>query len=157
MEKKYTTEGWAKILIERQLLFSQGKRKCNNCNDIKELKDFYKRNDQEDGHSVQCSECLRKSKRQERYKNYFNIDGSSFTHEDLLRVFENQFCKCDICNRSLDLNKRDKSWCVDHDHKTMIVRGILCSKCNRGIGLFDESTNSLNNAIQYLSKFNKLM
>jgi len=41
---------------------------------------------------------------------------------------------------------------VDHNHTTGIVRGILCSKCNQGIGLFMENKNILKSAIEYLEK-----
>lgn len=40
---------------------------------------------------------------------------------------------------------------VDHDHKTKEIRGILCSPCNTGLGLFKDDPNLLSNAIGYLS------
>jgi len=40
--------------------------------------------------------------------------------------------------------------CVDHDHCTKKVRGILCRQCNRLLGLFKDKTELLNNAIIYL-------
>ncbi len=56
---------------------------------------------------------------------------------------------CEICNfkpsDALRLN-------IDHDHKTGKVRGMLCGKCNAGIGLFLDSENRLMNAIKYLRK-----
>lgn len=39
---------------------------------------------------------------------------------------------------------------VDHDHATNRVRGILCSNCNRGIGLLGDSPEIINKAIDYL-------
>jgi hypothetical protein len=50
---------------------------------------------------------------------------------------------CMICSKTQDL-------CIDHDHKTGEVRGILCGKCNRAIGLFSDESNLLVKAIEYL-------
>lgn len=41
---------------------------------------------------------------------------------------------------------------VDHDHTTGIIRGLLCSNCNTGLGLFEESPQKLMAAVGYLDK-----
>lgn len=43
-------------------------------------------------------------------------------------------------------------WHVDHNHQTKAVRGLLCSKCNIGIGLFGDSIGRLEKAVDYLKK-----
>jgi hypothetical protein len=63
---------------------------------------------------------------------------------------------CAICGRkeSAKTNKGTISpLCVDHDHKTGKVRGLLCKNCNSGIGMFQESINVLKVAITYLEKY----
>lgn len=41
---------------------------------------------------------------------------------------------------------------VDHDHTTGAVRGLLCQKCNSGIGFLGDSLEGLEKAINYLKK-----
>lgn len=42
---------------------------------------------------------------------------------------------------------------VDHDHNTNKIRGLLCSRCNMGLGFFDDSIEGLTKAINYLKKY----
>ncbi len=39
---------------------------------------------------------------------------------------------------------------VDHDHKTGVVRGLLCNLCNPALGLFKDNPSLLESAIRYL-------
>ena len=50
---------------------------------------------------------------------------------------------CDICNSTDRL-------CVDHNHETGEVRGLLCNGCNIGLGGFKDDKESLLKAIKYL-------
>ena len=54
---------------------------------------------------------------------------------------------CAICRRPPPNGRRFE---VDHDHKTGIIRGLLCGNCNRGIGLLSESPLVLRLAAAYL-------
>lgn len=59
--------------------------------------------------------------------------------------------KCAIC-RGINVHGRDLS--VDHNHKTKTIRGLLCNRCNFGIGLFKDSPNLLIKARNYLEQRN---
>jgi hypothetical protein len=39
---------------------------------------------------------------------------------------------------------------VDHNHSSGKVRGLLCNRCNRAIGMFEDSPELLLSAISYL-------
>jgi hypothetical protein len=54
--------------------------------------------------------------------------------------------RCAICGWQGKLH-------VDHHHAKNMLRGLLCGKCNRGIGMFGDSTELLRSAIEYLKKF----
>ena len=55
---------------------------------------------------------------------------------------------CGICGKhATEFTKRLS---VDHDHDTGVVRGLLCSNCNAGIGLLGDNIEALERAITYL-------
>lgn len=65
--------------------------------------------------------------------------------------------KCSICENELKLPERRKGQsldvvAVDHDHNTGQIRGLLCNGCNKGLGLFKDSPQLLESAINYLKK-----
>lgn len=78
------------------------------------------------------------------------------TFSDFKSIYEEQQGKCAMCFCSLPTNLLDsqerKKIHVDHDHKTGKVRGILCPRCNMGIGIFNDSIDTLKLAIAYLEK-----
>jgi hypothetical protein len=39
---------------------------------------------------------------------------------------------------------------IDHDHETGKIRGLLCSRCNCGLGMFQDDHNILIRAVEYL-------
>lgn len=55
--------------------------------------------------------------------------------------------KCALCGR------QPKSvLCVDHDHQTNKVRGLLCNGCNRGLGHLGDTPEGLLRAYRYVSR-----
>ncbi len=56
---------------------------------------------------------------------------------------------CAICH---DICKHKKCLSVDHDHKTNLVRGLLCHGCNLGLGKFKDNPINLREAALYLEK-----
>lgn len=55
--------------------------------------------------------------------------------------------KCKICGKE---HSENKSLHIDHCHKTGKVRGLLCNKCNQGLGFFQDNINLMKKAIKYL-------
>lgn len=77
------------------------------------------------------------------YKTYGLSPGN---YSDML---EAQEYVCAIC-QGIDENK---FLAVDHCHETGKVRGLLCLKCNTGLGYFRDNVYSLKKAAKYLEKF----
>lgn len=74
-------------------------------------------------------------------------------HEDL-KVKQNNLCA--ICNQpeTRIYNGKVTSLCVDHNHSTLKIRGLLCNRCNTVIGKCNEDELLLSKIIEYL-KFYK--
>ena len=76
-------------------------------------------------------------------KSRYNI---TLKERDLMLKKQNN--KCKICNTKFSKVTSN----IDHCHTTNKVRGILCTACNMGLGLFKDNTENLTNAITYLKE-----
>lgn len=73
------------------------------------------------------------------------------TEEQVSQIFENQEGLCAICSTLMEVAGRGRNRaCIDHDHETGRVRGLLCGLCNVGLGCLRDSPQLLRNATQYL-------
>jgi len=79
------------------------------------------------------------------YKRVYGIDLATYQ-----KLFNIQGGNCAIC---LKPEKRKRNLCVDHDHKTGQIRGLLCENCNIGIGYFADDFVVLYMASEYLKGF----
>jgi hypothetical protein len=62
-------------------------------------------------------------------------------------MFRAQKGRCRICGGLPDATGR---LCVDHNHATGKVRGLLCRLCNAGLGAFRDNVKCVAEALKYL-------
>jgi hypothetical protein len=87
------------------------------------------------------------AQRRAHLKKKFNLTPEQYDH-----MSEAQHGVCAICGQP-ERSKRGpdvKPLSVDHDHQTGRIRGLLCDRCNVGLGRFLDSTELLEKALEYL-------
>jgi hypothetical protein len=77
----------------------------------------------------------------------------NMTDYQYIALLQQQDYKCAICCTALKTDKWSKHYpVVDHCHKSMVVRGILCNACNTGIGRFGDDPIWIRKAAHYLEE-----
>ena len=91
------------------------------------------------------------SEAKDQAKDYRLRKRYKITLSDYNRMLKEQDYKCFICGK---LHKECKyGLCVDHNHKTGRVRGLLCQYCNRRIvGRIGDDKRRMQGLVQYISK-----
>lgn len=80
--------------------------------------------------------------RKHNLKRKFNL-----TLEDYEKLHRLQEGLCAICKQP----EVTKLLAVDHNHETGEIRGLLCIKCNNGLGCFKDNVDLLDKAKEYLA------
>lgn len=114
----------------------------------KQHKDFYKKN-KERIIAMHMKYYHKNKEKMMEYKKEYHIKATyNITFEQLDKMLIEQKHKCLICDKSLIETRR----CIDHDHKTGKIRGILCIECNSMIGFSHDNIDILKQAIGYLKR-----
>ena len=110
-----------------------------------------------DGLQHYCKKCQReidhlRPARNRGYQWSLNLKRYGVTIDQYEELFESQSGLCAICKRpeTATRNGKLRRLCVDHCHDSQTIRGLLCSDCNRAIGLFKNDLDILANASVYL-------
>lgn len=72
------------------------------------------------------------------------------SEEDFKLLLLSQNNKCAICH--IDFGKGILAPHVDHDHETGIIRGLLCRRCNSGLGFFHDNELLILEALNYIKR-----
>lgn len=126
---------------------------CKLCKVEKSLDMFYRHCKSTDYYQSYCIPCFKqyyidnrsrfqKSIRQNHIKRTYGLSPEEF---DVLKKSQNNVCA--ICSRG------DRLLCVDHNHETGKIRGLLCMQCNSGIGYFKDDVDLTEKAANYLRSY----
>jgi len=148
-------------------------RVCTKCKEEKPLEMYPKSKMHKDGRRRHCRVCVNAANK-ERYKNpeirermkqstvsWHRKNPDAWKQAYLLRTYnitlseyEELLAKqggvCALCRTSETISRGTLA--VDHCHETGKIRGLLCFKCNTGIGALGDSVEGLERALSYLRK-----
>ena len=131
---------------------SKDYKKCTFCFFHKPLAQFPKNSKGLFGRGQKCKACsaiLAANYRKEHPMKKAAIKYKVEEHE-VARIWTSK--NCEICGAS---PKDGKRLCIDHNHTTGKLRGLLCDKCNTGLGMYKENITLLKKAITYLERTNE--
>lgn len=103
---------------------------------------WYKRN-------AEYMRARRRETRLERRLTRFEHGLDRRGYESLLAIQEG---RCAICRCEQETTRRKHRLSIDHCHETGKARGLLCSTCNTGLGMFKDSVAFLRIAADYLEQ-----
>lgn len=110
---------------------------CSKCGDSTEDGNYYR------GHTTRCKRCHIETQEDTLYFRKYGV-----TTEMYQEMLDAQNGVCAIClGAPVPPRKR---LCIDHDHSTGAVRGLLCHKCNAGLGMFNDDKELIMKAIDWL-------
>ena len=128
---------------------------CSRCKTEKPHEDFAKDARKKFGLSCRCKECVRANSKiydasdagQKRMRiGRWKQQGIDITHDEYVDKYNRLQGKCQICSKQFE------TLCVDHNHETGKVRGLLCRPCNIAISALGEDEQTMLNAIKYLKE-----
>ena len=142
---------------------------CNQCKLLKPLTEYIRDNRVKSGRGSKCYKCVNAITRKyfannpearARSRSYINAwykrNATSqnrrmkwimikrkygLTEDDYITLLKKQNNCCAICFSEDPII--GNTFSIDHDHTTGAVRGLLCMKCNSGIGFFDDDVERI--------------
>jgi len=141
------------------LMLLGNEQSCVRCGQAKSLADYTPHATSRTGISKKCRSCIavaatkeRPVTRDARYRHDMALKRLGITRQTYDQMHLRQNGVCAICQRPETRVIRGKlaTLCVDHDHATGKIRGLLCGRCNAGLGLLGDTIASIETALSYL-------
>jgi len=82
--------------------------------------------------------------------NVLRLKGITFNEETIKKIKNDlRVGRCQICGKKIpDFRNRH----IDHDHVSQAYRGVLCNKCNSGVGFLQDNPVIAERMIAYLHR-----
>lgn len=132
-------------------------KQCRRCKKDKFFDEFYKLASSSDGLRSYCKICTvaanTASRTRDHGRRYELKRDFGITLEQYQIMEESQQHRCAVCKEPETIEYapgKISRLCVDHDHDTGRIRGLLCKRCNRAIGLLRDDPSRLRTAADYL-------
>jgi hypothetical protein len=117
---------------------------CRNCDEYLDKSNFH------GSETTYCKPCRK------HVGTAANLKKKSLTVEEFMDMSKNQGHVCMICKKADPLKRLS----VDHDHSCCpgafscgkCIRGLLCSHCNKTLGMANDDVSVLQDMIDYLQK-----
>lgn len=117
-------------------------KRCGKCDTVKLVSKFYINTKSKDGLNNICIDCTKQRNKERDHKLNNLVARFGINKFQYLELLEKQNGVCAICGRHETIHDKHstaiKLLCVDHDHKTHKIRGLLCNKCNVSLGNFND-------------------
>ena len=124
------------------------KKICNRCNRLLAVEFFDKNQNGKNNRSVRRPSCIWCRK---------TIDGKNVSNVDKKiweKIKPNKIIwECPVCKKRTIPGITSKV-VLDHNHITGKPRAWICDSCNTGLGRFKDDIEVMEDAIQYLKKYN---
>lgn len=152
-DKVYREKNKEKIRVRVADWALKNKDRKKKTNSVWKKKNYNKFKNYQDNYRILNKEQIRVKnqkvyqKNKSKYSHRSLVKNYGITLEQYNQILLKQGSVCAICG-GLNKNRR---LCIDHDHKTGKVRGILCDNCNKGLGNFLDTPTLLLKAVKYLS------
>lgn len=137
-------------------------RACSSCGQQKPIADFYTSKGKTYASCKPCHgqrtmdwkrrnpEVAARILRKSRLARWYGLTEGEYEHR-----LQSQGGGCAICGAeetATDYRTGNvRPLAVDHDHNTGSSRGLLCGRCNKGLGCFGDDPELLSAAFQYLA------
>jgi hypothetical protein len=140
-------------------------KRCTNCKKNKDESCFYKHKNEPGGLSYWCKECRKLADKAHYITNRewalirewrsSLIRRYKLSYQEYYALLDKQHGVCAVCKQP---ERTQRQLCVDHDHGCCkgetscgkCIRGLLCSRCNRGLGLLQDNEDILKQALRYI-------
>lgn len=142
-------------------------KECTQCHSVKPTGEFYRLTAQKSGLNPRCKVCVNENNRayaaanSERSREWSRRRRLRSWAKKHLMLTDEQYeallaradGRCEVCGReerTRSLNGHSFDLAIDHDHVTLVVRGMLCRQCNTALGCAQDDPALLRKLADYL-------
>lgn len=151
-KKPIKSEFWPSRAICKTCYLVRGLKHCGKCLQLKKLEKFHNNTTANlDGKRSWCKICCKPHDNDVVRVRRNALRRYGLTEQDYEVLLKQQNYCCAVCADTQE-EAGGHLLSVDHCHKTGVVRGLLCPRCNAGLGQFRDNPDFLKAAIKYLGR-----